>query len=279
MTVLTLPAPTTAPVPAMPAAPARPACPAPRRGDLIGDLGDDARAALDRDGYVVLPDLGDPAWLEQARARYEHLVRLEAADAVSVSRYANEFHREVGARRLPDLVNKGALFDHVWTHPLVLAVAAHVIARPFKLSALSGRDALRGHGHQALHADWGPRAAGEPFHVVNCIWALDGFSPANGGPRLVPGSHRFPHAPVDAMPDAAADHPDQIVPVVPPGAVLAMNAHTWHGGTANRDGTPRRAYHAYFCAREHTQQLDQREYLRVRTAERLGPAARYLLDA
>ena len=61
-------------------------------------------------------------------------------------------------------------------------------------------------------------------------------------------------------------------------AVLAMNSHTWHGGCANQDGAPRRTIHAYFSGREHGQQLNQAEYLRVRTAERLSPAARWMLD-
>jgi ectoine hydroxylase-related dioxygenase (phytanoyl-CoA dioxygenase family) len=234
---------------------------------------------LDRDGFAVVTGLVDDAWLEAARARYEQLVRLECADAVSVVRYENEFHREVGARRLGDLVNKGEVFDRAWQHPLILAAAAHLLARPFKLSALSGRDALRGHGHQSLHADWGPRAADQPFHVINCIWALDGFTPANGGPRVIPGSHRFTGDPATVLGDPVAQHPDQLVPTIPPGGLLIMNAHTWHGGTENRDGSPRRSFHAYFCAREHAQQLDQAAYLRVRTAARLTPAARWLLDA
>ena len=36
--------------------------------------------------------------------------------------------------------------------------------------------------------------------------------------------------------------------------------------------------HGYFTAREHNQQLNQREYLRHETWKRISPAARYMLD-
>ncbi len=254
--------------------------------DIPADLHADAgmltgreRSSLDEQGFVLLSGLADEAWLATARARYEELVVNEGADLYSVSSYKGEFHREVGCRRLADLVNKGSMWDHAWLHPRILAVVAHVLGRPFKLSALSGRDAQRGFGRQGLHADWGKRSAGEPFHVVNCIWALDGLTTANGATRLVPGSHVLDHGPDAEMEDCSKDHPRQRVLEAPPGTVVAMNSHTWHGGTDNQDGTPRRTLHAYFCAREHSQQLNQREHLRVRTADRLPPAARWLLDA
>jgi ectoine hydroxylase-related dioxygenase (phytanoyl-CoA dioxygenase family) len=237
------------------------------------------RDCIDENGFVILHDMGDADYLAAVRLRYEEQMKRENAGDIVKSDFSTEHHREAGARRLADMVNKGEVFDRAWLHPRVLAVVAHVLKRPFKLSALSARDALPGSGHQGLHADWGPHADGEGYHVVNCIWAVDGFNPANGGPRLVPGSHRFVGGVGDQMKDAAAPHPQQIVPVVPPGSVLAMNAHTWHGGTNNIDGSPRRAMHAYFCGREHSQQLNQAEYLRVKTAERIGADGRWLLDA
>jgi len=237
------------------------------------------RDGLDRDGYIILTGLVDEPWLTRARSRYEELNAIEGADLFARGQHAgSEMHRELGCRRLPDLVNKGEVWDRCWLEPRILAVAAHVIDRSFHLSAVSGRDAQQGYGHQGLHADWGRRIASEPFHVVNCIWALDGFTLTNGGPRLVPGSHRLSGSVSDELSDPGQPHPRQIVAQIPAGAVLAMNSHTWHGGCANQDGTPRRTIHAYFSGREHVQQLNQAEYLRCRTAERLSPAARWILD-
>jgi len=40
-----------------------------------------------------------------------------------------------------------------------------------------------------------------------------------------------------------------------------MNAHTWHGGTANRTGSPRTALHAFYARWDKPQQQYQRELL------------------
>ena len=54
----------------------------------------------------------------------------------------------------------------------------------------------------------------------------------------------------------------------------------WASDDANENSKDlqRRALHCYFTAREHGQQLNQREYLRYETWKRISPAARYILD-
>ena len=86
---------------------------------------------------------------------------------------------------------------------------------------------------------------------------------------------------IRAMPlaDAQAPHPDEELLIAPAGTVAVFNSHMWHGGTCNQSkDLPRRAMHCYFTAREHGQQLNQREYLRYETWKRISPAARYILD-
>jgi ectoine hydroxylase-related dioxygenase (phytanoyl-CoA dioxygenase family) len=158
-----------------------------------------------------------------------------------------------------------------------LAAVYHVLKRPFKLSSLNARDAIPGQGHQNLHVDWGRREADEPFHVVNSIWLIDDFTPDNGPTRVVPGTHRIGGAPSDYM-NPADDHPEQELIVAPAGTVGVFNSHLWHGGTTNRTNGTRRACHSYYTAREHAQQLNQREYIRKVTYDRISPAARYILD-
>jgi hypothetical protein len=53
------------------------------------------------------------------------------------------------------------VFDGIYVCPQVLAVARHVLGRPFKVFSLNARSALAGQGHQALHADAPGRPAGE----------------------------------------------------------------------------------------------------------------------
>jgi ectoine hydroxylase-related dioxygenase (phytanoyl-CoA dioxygenase family) len=232
---------------------------------------------LDERGVCIVPNVLDEATLERLRMRHDELIRKEGADVATEAASDPEFHKERGAPRLADLCNKGTVFDQLWLHPLVVAAAYHVIARPFKLSALSSREARAGQGNQGLHADWGDRGDPSINHVFIAVWSVDAFMPDNGSTRVVPGSHRQPH-PSGILADVSLPHPQQLVATCPAGSVILMNSHTWHGGTTNTSGMRRRACHAYYCAREHGQQLDQREYLRKRTWDRLTPAQRWLLD-
>ncbi len=238
------------------------------RADLLND---GERRDLDEKGYLVLRDIIDPEWLEGLRVRFEELCEKEGIHA------GIEVHQEKGTRRLSDLPNKGEVFDRVYTQPKVLAAVHHVIGRGFKLSSLNGRDALPGHGQQGLHADWGKDYDGR-FHVCNSIWLLDDFSRENGCTRLVPGSHRGQN-PRNVGIDPLAPHPEEEHLIAPAGTVAVFNSHTWHGGTLNTSADlTRRALHCYFTAREHPQQLDQAEYIRLSPWKRIPPAARYILD-
>ena len=234
-------------------------------------LSDRQRDELRRKGYTLLPGVIDAEWLAALRERFEELVAAEGTVA------GLEVHQEEGARRLADLVNKGSVFDRVWSHPLLLAAVHCVIDAPFHFSSLNARDALPGEGLQALHQD-GARDAVRPPYGCNSVWMLDDFSPENGCTRVVPGSYPRRH-PVDVLDDPMAPHPDQELLAAPAGSVAVFNSYTWHGGTLNR--TPdasRRALHCYFNSRGVAQQTDQRAYLRPDTAARLSAAQRYLLD-
>ena len=93
-----------------------------------------------------------------------------------------------------------------------------------------------------------------------------------------PGSHRRAGAIGDHVDDPTSPHAQEVRVVAPAGTVVVFNSHVWHGGTRNDSGARRRVCHCYFTARQHPQQLEQAAYLRVRTWQRLSPAARYLLD-
>ena len=96
-------------------------------------ISEENRRGLDERGYTLLPCIIDAAWLEDLRTRFEELCQREGPGA------GIEVHQEKGTRRLSDLVNKGAVFDRVYTHPQVLACIHHVIGRDFKLSSLNAR--------------------------------------------------------------------------------------------------------------------------------------------
>jgi ectoine hydroxylase-related dioxygenase (phytanoyl-CoA dioxygenase family) len=228
---------------------------------------------LDTLGYTVVHHVIDADWLVQMRSMFDAIVEQEGDNL------ALEHHQEESATRIANLVNKGTVWEKVWPHPLVLAACKHIFKGEFKLSSLNAREALQNGGHQPLHADWKkPRPDFPKIHLVNCIWAIDELSAANGAPRIIPGTHLRPELPEDALADTGKPHPDEIIFECPAGSVMIYNAHAWHGGTTNRIGTRRRVLHGLYIDRNDPQQQDQRKWLTTATASRLTPAQKWLLD-
>ena len=74
-----------------------------------------------------------------------------------------------------------------------------------------------------------------------------------------------------------APHPDEVLLTGTAGSVAVMNAHLWHGGTANRSSRPRLAMHAFYCRRDKPQQQYQKQLLRPEVQAGLDPALREIL--
>lgn len=230
------------------------------------------KSLLDRQGYVVLPDFMNLDLLNGLRTRVEELFEREGQNA------GIEFRQEAGTRRLANLVDKGELFQQMIAMPEILHRIQAVIGSNFKLSSLNARSANpHSESDQPLHADMGgiPDEAG--YWVCNTIWLLDDFTSENGATRVVPGSHLLHKLPQDVVPDIFAPHPDQTLITGRAGTVVVMNAHMWHGGTANRTGAPRRALHGFYCRSDKPQQQYQKAMLRPETQSQLTPALRKIL--
>ena len=115
------------------------------------------------------------------------------------------------------------------------------------------------------------------YWVCNTIWMLDDFTPDNGATRVVPGSHKWGKRPQDVLADPGAPYPGEVLVTGPAGGVVIMNAHLWHGGTANRTAAPRLAMHAFYCRRDKPQQQYQKRLLRPEVQAALSPELRELL--
>lgn len=230
------------------------------------------KAFLDENGYLPLPDILSPEHVQTLRTRYDELVKAEGENA------GKEVHQEEGTHRLADLVNKGEAFEVCFTHPRVLAAMKHVLGSNFKLSSLNGRASLPGQGLQGIHADWPTAVEPGDYFVCNSIWLLCDFTEENGATRVVPGSHNSHQHPRDVLDDPKAPVPNEIILTGKAGTVVIFNSHTWHGGTLNRSNAPRYGLHGYYCRRDQTQQLVQKDYIRPETYNRLSPAARLILD-
>lgn len=222
-------------------------------------------AQLDEQGFVLLERFLDSAKLDELRARVDELFEAEGENAGS------EFKQEEQTRRLANLVDKGEIFRQSIAVPEVIELVAHVLGPEFKLSSLNVRPA-NPHSTwiQPLHADMAAIADDRGYWVCNTVWMLDAFTENNGALRVVPGSHRW-----GRLPDGSRT--GELLVTAPAGTVVVMNAHLWHGGTANRTGQHRRAMHGFYCRNDKPQQQYQKRLLRPETQAALTPELRRIL--
>src|SRR6266850_7059508 len=233
---------------------------------------DDERRKLDTDGYLVIERLMDERLLDQIRRRVDELFAQEGAQAGA------EFKQEPHSRRLANLVDKGEVFERVIETPRILDCMEHVLGPRFKLSSLNVRSADPDNGwSQPLHADSGAVADERGYWVCISVWMLDDFTADNGAIRMVPGSHCWGMPPEKVLADLYAPHPQEILLTGKAGTVVVMNAHMWHGGTANRTDKPRCAMHGFYARSDKPQQQYQKRLLRPEVQERLRPELRRIL--
>ena len=232
----------------------------------------DAHQQLDERGYVLLENAMGDRLLGELRERTLELLEEEG------DRAGHEFKTEEYARRLANLVDKGEVFRRAIVLPELLACVRHVLGPDIKLSSLNARsaDPYTDEG-QPLHVDMGAIPDDTGYWVCNTVWLLDDFTVDNGATRMVPGSHTWSTRPQDVLDNPLAQHPDEVLLIGKAGSIAVMNAHMWHGGTANRTAAPRLAMHAFYCRRDKPQQQYQKSLLRPETQASLRADVRDIL--
>jgi ectoine hydroxylase-related dioxygenase (phytanoyl-CoA dioxygenase family) len=167
------------------------------------------------------------------------------------------------------------MFEDMILTPQVLEAMRSVLGPRFKLSSLNARSADPFNDQpQPLHVDSAaiPDEAG--YWVCNSVWLLDDFTPKNGATRIVPGSQRWHRLPPPGLYEC---HPEEVLVTGKAGDVVIMNAHAWHGGTANHTAQPRRALHVYYTRWDKPQQQYQKQWVAPEVQRRLPPEARKIL--
>ncbi len=235
-------------------------------------LNDDEISMLDRDGYLILEGFASPPLLATLRSRITELFERLG------ERAGAEFKQEPQTDRLANLVDYHEVFRDAVAVPKLLNCVEYVIGSEYKLSSLNARSA-RPHSDwvQPLHCDMGALPDENGYSVCNIVWMLDEFTAQNGATRCIPGSHRWGKLPKDEVADPVASHPEEILITGESGTVVVMNAHLWHGGTANRTAKPRLAMHSFYCRRDLPQQQYQKKLLRQEVQQNLDSAMRHLL--
>lgn len=214
-------------------------------------------ADLDQYGYGVLADVATGVTLGALRERLIEQSYAEHAAGVAI------LHDKDG-RPLPDqvarnidpervirqvvmtLYNKGRPFRNVACDSRILACVRHVLGgREFNLSGLAAQITRNGRTAQKIHTDQDqlPLDPSQAY-MVNVLFMVSDFTQANGGTRVVPGSHRWPRPPWSRAPHVAPDYPfrDSGLPPTPietvavegrAGSALIMDGRLWHGGGAH----------------------------------------------
>lgn len=225
------------------------------------------KEALDKQGYLIVQGLLDKKWLEQLRAEFERLLKLQDAEE------GKNAEQTTGTRHVSGLGKAGEIFERVYTHPKILAIARQVLGDEFRFGDIHGRDPLPGFGQQGLHADAPPRTPQTPYQVLTSLWALDDFTVQNGATRLVPGSHLEYGLPPKETRQPLYMHPKQIVAVAPAGSAVIFNGHVWHSGTLNSSKGTRRALQCIHIAPTYPYYNSIGQDI----PDHVSPAARYLM--
>lgn len=202
---------------------------------LVAPLDAAVQHALDVDGLVVIPSVFSAEEVALGLGAVDEATRLAHADPTT---------RVAAGAPIVSLLNAGVAIDRFWTHPVVLAVARHVLGPDFRLQWVRARTAKPGHGGQPLHSE-APALPQGDLAVLNVIVPLVDFRTDNGATRVVPGSHRK----VPYLDRAADHHPDQVQVECPAGSVLAFSGHLTHSGMPNQSRASRPSVQVIFARR------------------------------
>ena len=207
------------------------------------------RAAYLERGWVCLEAQLGEGQLAAARAALEARFELEGEEGGSELGQTIEDPTNPGVRRLCNLMGKAPEFLSLALHPAVLAFARLTIGPEIRWQAMNAHDPVAGaaEAHQPMHADrmFFDGCVG----YMNCIWALDEFTPERGGTRLLTASHRRPWPTADELEDPIGAVPGEEQVSCPAGSLILTHGDLWHGGCANHaaQGVTRRAIHLGFA--------------------------------
>ena len=193
-------------------------------------------ARVQRDGYVVLPDLLSAGELAAIR---------DAASPLLDRAGRNPFEGRA-TQRVYSVLNKTRACDRIADHPRVLALLDRLFLPNYLLSMLQVINILPGERAQMLHTDDGFYPIPRPRKALGAatIWAIDDFTADNGATDVVPGSHLWgPEHPDPVQPDPADRRPV----VMSAGSCVVFLGTLWHGGGANHSARPRLAATAQYC--------------------------------
>ncbi len=200
---------------------------------IPAELVDADLAAIERDGFVIIPGVLTAAEVESVREQVLPLLDQQGR---------NSFEG-LQTQRVYGVLEKTRGLDRLITHPRILAILDRMFMPNYLLSQAQVINIQPGEAAQDLHPD-------DLFYVVPrprpplgaaTVWAIDDFTEDNGATVVVPGSQHWGD---DRLPSAGDRH---VPAVMPAGSVVFYPGTLWHGGGANRTSAPRLAVTCQYC--------------------------------
>ena len=187
-------------------------------------------------GFTVIENVLDD---DAIAGMKDALIRLEREVGVD--------HKHRGpARHVDNLPTLDPIFFPCIDHPRVLPVVENFLGNSLILGSLNARIVRPGDADQEFHSD-----VAEDMHnmaspvMVNTVWMLDDFSAANGGTRVVPGSHKTGRG----APPECFDLKHIVQTEAKAGSVLVYNGQVWHAGGGNTSDHNRHAVFGHYRKR------------------------------
>ena len=188
-------------------------------------------ARVERDGYVILPDL----------LTAEQIAEIRCAALPLLDRQGRNAFEGRATQRVYSVLNKTRACDVIADHPRVLALLDRLLLPNYLLSMLQVISIQPGEQAQMLHTDDAFYPLPRPRKALGAatIWAIDDFTADNGATDIIPASHLWG----ERRPDPAERQPV----VMPAGSCVFFVGTLWHAGGANRSQQARLAVTAQYC--------------------------------
>jgi hypothetical protein len=193
--------------------------------------------ALERDGFLILPDILSAHELNTLQCELEPWLQ-------RTPRCEGDFYGWK-TTRLGGLLSKAPMVQHLAMNPRILAIADALLKPSCDCIQLNLTQATRvhpGEQAQAPHRDeemW-PCPTGGRHWLINVMWAVSDFTAENGATRLWPGSHRTEL-------DRGIDEGASIAGEMKAGSALVFLGSLTHGAGANRTEAPRTGIIVSYC--------------------------------
>ena len=187
---------------------------------------------IEVEGYLVLPDLLSPDYLEQLKAE---TAKLETTPV----------DYSVHQRGCPHLEFRGGVFADLIAHPPTITFLRGLMGQEILMSHYGYACSEPGHPGISLHTDGQPYGSkifgfeGSVPVMVRVLYYLEDLTPEVSPFRVIPSSHLSLHA--DGNPYQRFDsHPEEVMVPCKAGSAVLINHKVFHGnfpnvGTWNRE--------------------------------------------